>query len=101
MSERLGNLTYGKPTGGRFLQSPFAAEERNYSEKTAELIDDEVQRLISEAYDVSRGILTARHAQLDRIAKELIQMETLDRAQLDDLLNERCNDPSKLQQTAL
>jgi cell division protease FtsH len=88
MSERLGNLTYGKPVSGRFLQSPFAAEERNYSERTAELIDDEVQRLISETYEVSRSILTSRHAQLERIAQELIQKETLDRAQLDQLLNE-------------
>jgi cell division protease FtsH len=88
MSERLGNLTYGKPVSGRFLQSPFAAEERNYSERTAELIDDEVQRLISETYEVSRSILTSRQAQLERIAQELIQKETLDRAQLDQLLNE-------------
>jgi cell division protease FtsH len=88
MSERLGNLTYGKPTSGRFLQSPFTAEERNYSDRTAELIDDEVQRLISEAYDLSRGILTGRHAQLERIAEELILKETLDRAELDRLVNE-------------
>jgi cell division protease FtsH len=88
MSERLGNLTYGKPMGGRFLQSPFAAEERNYSDRTAELIDDEVQRLISEAYELSRSILTRRHAQLERIARELIQKETLDRAELDRLLRE-------------
>jgi len=45
MSERLGNLTYGKPFTGRFMQSPFTAEERNYSDRTAELIDDEVHRI--------------------------------------------------------
>ena len=88
MSERLGNLTYGKPMSGRFLQSPFTAEERNYSDRTAELIDDEVQRLISEAYELSRSILTSRHAQLERIAQALIQKETLDRVELDQLLHE-------------
>jgi cell division protease FtsH len=88
MSERLGNLTYGKPISGRFLQSPFTAEERNYSDRTAELIDDEVQRLIGEAYELSRNILTSRHAQLERIAEELIRKETLDRAELDRLLRE-------------
>jgi ATP-dependent Zn protease len=44
MSERWGNLTYGKPLAGRFLQSPFLSEERNYSDRTAELIDQEVHR---------------------------------------------------------
>jgi len=62
MSERLGNLTYGKPLAGRFLQSPFTAEERNYSERTAELIDEEVHRLMDESYDMSRSILLRRHA---------------------------------------
>ena len=86
MSERLGNLTYGKPQAGRFLQSVFAAEERNYSDKTAELIDEEVHRLIDESYDVSRNILLRRHPELERIARELIQRETLDRAALDELI---------------
>jgi cell division protease FtsH len=95
MSDRLGNLTYGKPGGGRFLQSPFAAADRNYSERTAELIDDEVHRLISEGYDVSRAILTRRYAQLERIAHELIQKETLDRAELDQLLNESTGNETK------
>ena len=35
MSERLGRLTYGRPLTARFLSSPFSAEERNYSERTA------------------------------------------------------------------
>jgi cell division protease FtsH len=86
MSERLGNLTYGKPVTARFLQSPFMAEERNYSDRTAELIDDELQRLMSESYDLSRSVLVSRHAQLDRIAKKLIQKETLDRTALDELI---------------
>jgi cell division protease FtsH len=86
MSERLGNLTYGKPLAGRFLQSPFASEERNYSDKTAELIDEEVHRLIDESYNMSRSILLTRHIQLEHIACELIQKETLDRAALDELI---------------
>jgi cell division protease FtsH len=86
MSEKLGQLTYGKPLGSRFLQSKLLGEERNYSEKTAELIDEEVHRFIDQAYDASRNILLKRHEQLQRIARELIQKETLDRAALDDLL---------------
>jgi cell division protease FtsH len=86
MSEKMGHLTYGKPLGGRFLQSPFAVEERNYSDKTAEAIDDEVHKLIDECYVRSREILLSRHLQLAAIAKELIQKETLDRADFDALL---------------
>jgi cell division protease FtsH len=88
MSERLGNLTYGKPLSGHFLQSPFAGEERNYSERTAEIIDEEVHRLVEESHERSRSILRSRHTQLERIAKELIQKETLDRASLEGLLKE-------------
>jgi cell division protease FtsH len=86
MSDRMGNLTYGKPLAGRFLQSAFSGEERNYSDKTAEAIDDEVHRLIDECYDRSRNTLLTRYPQLERIAQELITKETLDRAALDELV---------------
>jgi cell division protease FtsH len=86
MSEKLGHLTYGKPVASRFLQSTLLGEERNYSERTAEIIDEEVHRLIDEAHEASRAILLKRSHQLERIARELIQKETLDRSALDDLL---------------
>jgi cell division protease FtsH len=86
MSERLGHLTYGKPMAGRFLQSPLIGDECNYSERTAEVIDDEVRRLLDESHETSRTILLNRHEHLERIARELIQKETLDRAALDELL---------------
>jgi cell division protease FtsH len=86
MSEKMGHLTYGKPLTGRFLQSPFGVEERNYSDKTAEAIDEEVQKSVDECYGRSREILMRRHPQLVAIAKELIHKETLDRAALDELI---------------
>ena len=86
MSEKMGHLTYGKPLTGRFLQSAFGVEERNYSDKTAEAIDEEVQKLVDECYGRSREILMRRYPQLVAIAKELIQKETLDRAALDELI---------------
>jgi cell division protease FtsH len=85
MSDKMGHLTYGKPLNGRFLQSPFTAEERNYSERTAETIDEEVHKVIGECYARSREILVSRRSQLESIAKELILKETLDRAALDEL----------------
>jgi cell division protease FtsH len=86
MSDKLGNLTYGRPLAGRFLQSPVLAEERNYSDRTAELIDEEVHRMIDESYELSKSIVLTRREQLERIGRELIQKETLDRAALDELI---------------
>ena len=94
MSEKMGHLTYGKPLAGRFLQSPFAAEERNYSDRTAEAIDEEVHKLIDECFGRTQEILLSHRAQLAGIAKELIKKETLDRAALDELL--RTSDPESV-----
>ncbi|MBI4474093.1 MAG: ATP-dependent metallopeptidase FtsH/Yme1/Tma family protein [Acidobacteria bacterium] len=86
MSGRMGNLTYGRPLAGRFLQSPFAGEERNYSDRTAEAIDEEVHALVDECYERSRKILLSRRPQLESIAAELINRETLDRDALQRLI---------------
>jgi ATP-dependent Zn protease len=62
------------------------SEERNYSEKTAEAIDAEVRRISDELYIRAKTILTRRRVELERIALELTQTETLDRLQIDLLL---------------
>jgi cell division protease FtsH len=86
MSTELGPLTYGIPNQMRYLQTPFATEERNYSEQTAQMIDQEVRRIISQLYTRAKGILTERKGDLMRVAAELIKKETLYRADLDRLL---------------
>jgi cell division protease FtsH len=87
MSHRLGNLTYGNQQNTRFLRATFTSQERNYSEKTAEEIDAEVRRIADELYEHAKGILTTRRSELERIARELVQRETLDRQQLQQLLD--------------
>jgi len=86
MSDRLGHLTYGTQRNNQFLRSTFSTEDRNYSEKTSEEIDGEVRRIADKLYERARTILTNRKADLERIAQELIQKETLDRHQLGLLL---------------
>ena len=86
MSDRLGQLTYGHPLAARFLDAPFAAEERNYSEQTAEIIDAEVRRIIDENYQRVCDILANRRPALDRISSELIRHETLDRTEIEKLV---------------
>lgn len=89
MSERLGQLTYGRPLTAQFLKTPFASEERNYSERTAELIDEEARRIIDEIYERVRQLLAQRRDELERIARELIRRETLGRDELEQLLSKR------------
>ena len=86
MSERLGHLTYGASLNAQFLHNPFMSEERNYSEKTLEAIDEEVRRISDKLYLRAKTILASRRADLERIAAELIQKETLDRPQIELLL---------------
>ena len=86
MSERLGHLTYGASNNASFLRLPFVSAERNYGEKTSEAIDEEVRRISDRLYLRAKTILTSRREELERIATELIQRETLDRPQIELLL---------------
>ena len=70
MSDRFGHLTYGAPHNAQFLRFPFMPEERNYSEKTSEAIDDEVRRISDRLYLRAKTILTSRRADLEGIARE-------------------------------
>jgi cell division protease FtsH len=89
MSEKLGNLTYGTQQNARFLNATFTNHERNYSEKTSEAIDVEVRRIADDLYGRAKSILSSRPAELERIAKELVEKETLDQQQLERLLTPR------------
>ncbi|MBZ5699769.1 MAG: ATP-dependent zinc metalloprotease FtsH [Acidobacteriia bacterium] len=87
MSTQLGPLTWGMTPQARFLRAPFGAEQRNYSEHTAQMIDEEVRHIIDEIYTRAKKILTRRRADLERVAAELIRKETLNRDKLDRLLS--------------
>ena len=80
------HLTYGASHNASFLRLPFMSDERNYSEKTSEAIDEEVRCISDRLYLRAKTILTSRRAELERIAAELIQKETLDRPQIELLL---------------
>jgi cell division protease FtsH len=86
MSSKLGHLTYGKPLTSRFLPATLVPEERNYSEQTAETIDEEVRRIVDESYARVKEILTRRREELERIATALVRKETLDSNELERLL---------------
>ncbi len=89
MSGPLGPLTYGRPVAARLLKSPFDMEERNYSERTAEKIDEESRRIVDGIHLRVTEILSRRRGPMERISRELIRKETLGRAELDALLAPR------------
>ncbi len=77
MSDTLGPRTFGRKEELIFLGREIS-EQKNYSEKVAEAIDEEIRGLISRAHDRAMGILTERRAILDLMSAELIKWETLD-----------------------
>jgi cell division protease FtsH len=87
MSDRLGKLTWGRSLAPQFLKSPFEMEERNYSEHTAEEIDREARRILDEIYARVMEILLKNREPMERISRELIRKETLERAELDQLVS--------------
>src|SRR5207253_1033546 len=61
-------------------------QRREVTEHTAELVDTELKRLLGEAYERARGILTQHRDQLDRLAAALLERETLDREEVEMVL---------------
>jgi cell division protease FtsH len=87
MSEELGPMVYGQKEELVFLGREIS-EQRDYSESVAEIIDDEVRRLVSEAHERARNILIEYRAQLDAIAQRLIETETLEREEFERIFSE-------------
>ncbi|HEX43088.1 MAG TPA: hypothetical protein ENN81_13675, partial [Phycisphaerales bacterium] len=75
MSDQLGPVSYESESNNEFYAPLF---EKEYSEKTAETIDAEVRKIISQTYDMARVIIDQNSGALERIAKALIKYETLD-----------------------
>jgi len=87
MSDKVGPSALGEREEMVFLGRELTTE-RNYSEETARLIDAEVKRLIDEAYNRAREVLTDRRAKLDAIAAYLIEHETIERHDFEALVKE-------------
>jgi len=85
MSERLGPLTYGKREEHLFLGREIA-KHKDYSEKTAEEIDEEVKRIVTDAYNAARSLLQENYHLLERLATELLKKETLSADEIDAIV---------------
>jgi cell division protease FtsH len=86
MTEALGPQVYGEANHEVFLGRDYAATP-NYSEATAQRIDEEVSRIMSKAHDVALETLNARKEQMDLMVKVLLERETVDGEALAALLD--------------
>ncbi len=85
MSDRLGPVALGRAQGGMFLGRDIAAE-RDFSEDTAAAIDEEVSDLVSVAYKRATSVLSNNRSVLDELADMLVEKETVDAEDLQELL---------------
>lgn len=85
MSDRLGPVALGRQQGNMFLGRDIASE-RDFSEETAASIDTEVRDLVDQAYIRAKQVLVNNRHILDKLAEMLVDKETVDAEELQDLL---------------
>jgi cell division protease FtsH len=88
MSENLGPLAFGKKEEEIFLGREIA-QHRDYSEETARKIDQEVNNLISENYHKTHKLVTDHLSTLNRLAKALLERETLDGPEIEEIIGNK------------
>lgn len=88
MSEKLGPRTFGEKEELIFLGREIH-EQKNYSEKIAEMIDTEVSSLIDNATKTAKKIITSKKALLEKIVAELLEKETIEREQFEIIVGKK------------
>ncbi|MDX1416955.1 MAG: ATP-dependent zinc metalloprotease FtsH [Candidatus Promineifilaceae bacterium] len=93
MSDILGLPTYGRGSGNPFVGREYGyfGGGRDYSEEAARAIDDEVKRILEESYSRALSIIRENHDKMVNLANTLMEIETLDRAEFEKLMNEPSN----------
>src|SRR5918999_1014368 len=85
MSDKLGPRVFGHDHGQPFLGREFSSEP-DYSDEIAREIDDEIRRIVEEAHQTAKDILSERRENMDQISKILLERETIDAEQFAKLL---------------
>lgn len=89
MNEKVGNLSFYDPQQENVFTKP-------YSDDTGRLIDDEVRKLVDQAYRRTIDLLTEKRAQAENLAQALLQREVLHQQDVEDLLGKRPFEEKKL-----
>ncbi len=87
MSEKLGPMTFGKREEQIFLGKELATH-KDYSEKTALEIDREIRRIVENCYSRAEILLKENEYRLDRLANALLERESLNAKEIDEILEE-------------
>ncbi|MCX7627543.1 MAG: ATP-dependent zinc metalloprotease FtsH [Methylophilaceae bacterium] len=99
MSEALGPMVYGENEGEVFLGRSITTH-RNLSEATMQKVDAEIRRIIDEQYQLARKLLEENRDKVEALANALLEWETLDAEQIDDIMAGRPPRPPKPSQSA-
>lgn len=89
MSDKLGPLTFGQKEESTFLGRSFGSK-RDVSDVMALEIDLEIKRLVTENYERAKRILTEQMASLKALAEALLEKETLDGLEIDQIISNAC-----------
>ena len=85
MSDALGPMVYGENEGEVFLGRSVTTH-KNVSEATMQKVDAEIRRIIDEQYGLARKILEENRDKVEAMAQALLELETIDADQIDDIM---------------
>ncbi len=88
MSEKLGPRTFGEKEELVFLGREIS-EQRNYSEKVAQMIDEEVSNFLTSAYETACGIIKKEKVKLEKIVDKLLEKETLEKEEFEKIVGKK------------
>ncbi len=100
MSDRLGPMVYSENEGEVFL-GRSVTKTTNISEKTMQEVDAEVRRIIDEQYAIARRLIEENRDKMEVMAKALLDWETIDADQIDDIMEDRAPRPPKTSKEAV
>jgi len=92
MSDKIGPVTFGRENHQVFLGRDFTQDERDYSESTAQEIDEEVRAILDATEADARQILAGHRACLDHIAETLLEREVIQGTELDQMLKKELSE---------
>jgi cell division protease FtsH len=86
MSDSIGAINYDGHRGAKFLDTPFMSDRGAHSEQTAQDIDAEIKRILTEAHNEARRVLRERRDVLDELSRRLLESEVIEGDELRTLL---------------
>src|SRR4051794_26284063 len=86
MSDAVGAINYAGQKRARFIDVGMGSERGPYAEQTAELIDSEVKRIITESHELARRLLTDRRGHLETVTRRLLEKEVMEGDELRQIL---------------